>query len=897
MHWFTTKRITGFISLLIVLTLMAILLPACGSNDNNVDGDFDLETSEDGDEDIATDGDDEAVDGDDSEANEDSDVDDNTFSPDTFPLSVNTDNNQILLLKNDSTDLLVFPLDGIQFGLVDEVKDNYNYDPWPLVIENPAYGTDASLRWVSVTSFEVTEENSSGVTIALTFEEDVKANLTVALNYIGSYSLKLTPDNSADKIAMYRLRPTVGQAEAFYGLGEYFDAVNHRGKKRAMQLEADDTMESNYNEAHVPIPFIIGTNGWGLFVECPYAGVFEVADADVGDDKLQITFGNGVYSSEGLTFHIFADEKPLDMTKHYYEITGYPSIPAPWALGPWIWRDEVNGNNLPFQDQELVEYDLNSIRTHDLATSGYWIDRPYAGGVNSFDFHATMFPEPQNMIDLAHDLGFRMALWHTPYVSNDHESSDRTKEIYQQAVDNNYFPPTTSISLNKWSSPIDFTNPDAFDWWKDLLKNYADMGIEGYKLDYAEDVVGGFLHVRTAWEFFDGSDERSMQSRYQYFYHKAYAESLVEDNYFLICRAGTYGDQVHANVIWPGDLDGNMALHGDMHEDCDGKACVGGMPASMIAGLTLGPSGYPFYGADTAGYRHTPIDKETFMRWFEQTALSTIMQVGGGSNDVPWEYDGDNGFDDEVLNTYRIFARLHMRLFPYQWTYAQNIKNDGRPIQRSLGLVYPELNEHPWDQYLFGDDLLVAPVVEQGATDRDVIFPDGKWISWWTGDIVVGPKTENVSAPLDFLPLYLKQSGIVPLLRPTIDTTAPVAVAEEANVDSYATDAGILYPVIFPGEESSFTLFDNSEISQKAEDNTVTITSKDGTKFNQGMLFTVVGFATSKPSSVNLDENALAERADNTELDNSSDGWLFDSETNEILVKVPAGNHTVTITQ
>ena len=144
---------------------------------------------------------------------------------------------------------------------------------------------------------------------------------------------------------------------------------------------------------------------------------------------------------------------------------------------------------------------------------------------------------------------------------------------------------------------------------------------------------------------------------------------------------------------------------------------VGGLPASVVYGLSLGPSGFPFYGADTGGYRHSPPDKETFTRWFEQTALSSVMQIGTSTNDVAWEFDPETGFDAEMLDWYRIYVRLHLRLWPYEWTLARNIAEDGRPIQRPLGLQYPQLGEHPDDIYMFGDDLLVAPVLERGQRE------------------------------------------------------------------------------------------------------------------------------------------------------------------------------------
>ena len=241
---------------------------------------------------------------------------------------------------------------------------------------------------------------------------------------------------------------------------------------------------------------------------------------------------------------------------------------------------------------------------------------------------------------------------------------------------------------------------------------------------------------------------------------------------------------------------------------------MGGLPAAINASLTLGPSGFPFFGSDTGGFRHDPPDEETYTRWFEHTALSTVMQVGTGSNVVPWEYERF-GYSPAVLERYRRYARLHLRLWPYLWTYATRLRDDGRPIQRALGLAYPELGLHPSDVYLLGDNLLVAPVVERGATRREVPLPPGGWIDWWTGERHDGGGTIEVDAPLDTLPLFLREGGIVPLLRPTIDTLSPVADRQE--IDSYATDPGMLYARAVPGDEPiSFVLFDGSRIEISA---------------------------------------------------------------------------------
>ena len=141
----------------------------------------------------------------------------------------------------------------------------------------------------------------------------------------------------------------------------------HRGKVRAMQLEIDASVDSLNNEAHVPIPLLIGTRGWGLFVEDPHPGLFEVATW--AEDRVQVTYGTGMDSAQGFRFHLFAADHPLDITRLYYDTTGDPLLPARWALCPWVWRDEN-------EDEAQVLGDLQTLRDLDLATSAYWIDRP-----------------------------------------------------------------------------------------------------------------------------------------------------------------------------------------------------------------------------------------------------------------------------------------------------------------------------------------------------------------------------------------------------------------------------------------------------------------------------------------------------------------------------------------
>jgi alpha-D-xyloside xylohydrolase len=794
-------------------------------------------------------------------------------------IEVSADRTTVTLLRKEVA-LLAFPADAFQLGTVPALDDAKSYDPLWLEPEAPMpVQPPEGLAWRQVKKARLSPPAADRLELTLDYGDGLEARLTLSAAAPDRFSLLLRPDPTpaGTAVAFVRLRPRAGATEAFYGLGDWADDVNQRGKLRPMQMEFDAVLESQDNEAHVPIPLLIGTNGWGLFVESRRVGLFDVARQEA--DLVQVTYGTAEESVQGLAFHLFTADHPLDVTKHYYDVTGYPVLPAQWALGPWIWRDETTG-------QAQVEDDITRIRDLDLATSAFWIDRPYATAVNTFDFAAAAYPDPAAMIQKLHDQGFRVALWHTPYVE------DAAEPYRSQALAGGYFPPQVGILLNKWSKPIDLTNPAAYDWWQGLVRQYVDMGIEGFKLDYAEDVVPGIGGARSSWLFADGSDDRTAHHDYQLLYHRVYAETLPETGGFLLCRTGRWGDQKNVSVIWPGDMDATFTRQGEtfVNRDGDEVVGVGGLPAAMIVGLNLGPSGFPFYGADTGGYRHSPPPKEVYVRWFQQTALSSVMQIGDSSSQPVWEFTAENGRDPETVDLYRVYVRLHLRLFPYEWTYARRIGQSGRPIQRPFGLQYPEVGAHPWDQYLFGDDLLVAPVLTEGATSRTVVLPPGDWIDWWDGTVYAGGAgggAVDVPAPLEKLPLFLRAGAAVPMLRPTIDTLAP---ATAAGVESYANDPGILHVRTFPGPPSVFALYDSTVLSQNVTDFTVT----PGTTFTAGAMLEIVG--SSKPAGVDLGGAALTEAATPADLDAVASGWAYDTETGgTVWVKVPAAGGTVSL--
>jgi alpha-D-xyloside xylohydrolase len=800
---------------------------------------------------------------------------------DATTLQASADGKTLTLARSGVT-LLTFPSDAFQLGIVDTLDDSASYDPyWEAVSTSSPTG----VVWKAITGAKVLSQTATDLKIELDYT-GASAILTTHVEAPGRFSASLTPENTDGLATAYiRLRPRAGATEGFYGLGEWGDSVNHRGKLRPMQLEANLDMEGGDNEAHAPIPLLIGTNGWGLFVESRRPGLFDVTTKDA--TTVEVTFGTAGDSGAGLKFHLFSAAHPLDITKFYYDVTGAPRLPAPWALGPWVWRNEV-------RDQAQALDDIAQINGQDLPVSGYWLDRPYATGVQTFDYDPLKFHDPQGMISALRANGLRVAVWHAPYVAPA-GTGEASPTYSQEAATKGYFPPTSGLSLNHWSSPIDFTNPEACAWWQGLLHKYTDTGVEGYKLDYGEDVQVGVGGARDTWKFADGSDERTMHYGYTRLYHRIYAETLPKEGGFLLCRTARWGDQATSAIVWPGDLDASFAHEGDLLPG--GKKAVGGLLPSLIKGLGLAPSGFPFYASDTAGYRGDTPTKELWIRWIEANALGSALEVGDGANEVPWATLKEDGKAPKVVDVFRAYGRLHMRLFPYKWTYAQNLSKDGRAITRPFGLAYPSLGKHPNDEFLLGDSILVAPVLEAAQTTRHLILPPGNWVSWWDGKSYAGDAQTAVEidlpAPINLLPLFIKEGGIVPMLRPNIRTLAPTT--RTPPVESYADNPGVLYARVAPSTTaSSFDVFDGARLTQQKSASGVDLGFTEGTTptFASGAIFEVI--ATPKPSMVTNHGQALTQRGSADELASAPDGWSWDARVGGTLwVRVPRGQAAV----
>ncbi len=763
---------------------------------------------------------------------------------------------QTLTLSRGGRALLVFHADAFQVGTVTDLDAGDSFDPYWLAVDAPPPPPDG-LAWHTAKRLSLVSASGD----ALVIDVDT-ARLSVMPEGKDGFAAKLT--TTAASAAYLRIRSDADPTEGFYGLGEWPSEVDHRGKLIPAQMEVDAMSESSDDENHVPVPLVLGTTGWGMFVESRRPGAFDLARQSA--TMIEVTFGTGADTPSGLAFHLFTADQPLDLLGRYFDVAGYPGLPAPWALGPLLWRDGT-------RDQAQVIDDISQIRSRHLATSGMWFDHPYSTGVETFDF-AAKFPDPMTMLGALHDAGFRYGLWQVPYTAPS-SSGDPAQMELDYATSHGFFPPTTAILLNPWGKPIDFTNPAAYEWWRENLRTYTEgYGVEGFKLDYGEDVVVGLSGRRAPWKFADGSDELTMHYGYQLLYHKIHHDLLGGSNGLLLCRTGRWGDQVNAMIIWPGDLDATMGHAGDPLPNSSMLA-VGGLPAALAKGIGLSASGFPFYASDTGGYRMSPPNKETWVRWVEANAVWPAMEVGDASSEMPWEFTAANGRDQEALDIFTRYASLHLRLFPYIWTYAQQIAKTGWPIARPAGLGDPALGAHPADEYFLGDYMFSAPVVTPGATSRAVQLPKGTWYGWWDGQPASGAVT--AAADLGTLPLYLADGGIVAMLRPTIETLSPVV---GTTIDSFDTDPGVIWVRVAPASATASTavaLYDGTQLTRGAS----SFGYQPGSVFAHGVMFEAIA-TPAAPAAVMANGSALAQQPSLAALE-TGDGWFWEPATGGTL--------------
>lgn len=668
-------------------------------------------------------------------------------------VAIDTDPLRIRVLRGEATVLESAPGAAIEIGSAPGGDTRWHAPIAPDPPNVTWHALDLGLDAVSETEGTLTDGAGHVARIVLGAIDD------------GVIRARIEVESGGDDVALVRAR-FADDGGAYHGLGERFGGADARGSIVPMQLALADAQArtSGTNEHHVPIPFVVSSSAWGLFVETREAGAFDVASS--AEDEVRATFEGRV-----LDLVFFVGDRPSGVIAAYTRHTGLPILPPRWVYAPMHWRNE-------WSSRAQLEEDAQRIRDEDIPCTTFWIDNPWQTSYNDLRFDGARFPDAAGMLAAMRDAGYVPLLWSTPYLDAVDEGASPTndaEQLFVEARDAGWLvrtrtgaPYLSPAAPGAQGGMIDFTVPEASAFWQARIAPLIALGVRGFKLDYGEDIVPEIVGARPGFRFAGDLGERELHNVYNTRYHEPYRRALDEgggdDGGFLLVRASSWGGQRVADVIWPGDLDNDLRRAG--------SAEVGGLPAAISGMISLAASGFPNFGSDTGGYRGGMPDRESLLRWAEHTAFSPILQLGGaGDHHNPWLYDAEAGA------IYRALARAHMDLVPYLRAHARRASADGTPPILHPSLAYPgdRAGYSDPDAYLLGTDLFVAPVVEPGATSRALHLPPGRWVHFWTGDAYEGASDVTVAAPIGTPPVFVRVGALLPLLPADLDTLVEVA--------------------------------------------------------------------------------------------------------------------------
>lgn len=589
---------------------------------------------------------------------------------------------------------------------------------------------------------------------------------------------------------------------SYYGFGERFDRLNHA---HAIVTNASrDAADAKGLNTYQPVPFFMSLRGYGLWLD-----TFSEATFDLNITE-RYRIGVSV-SAQKLRFVLIEGPRFPLILDRFTALAGRQQLPPYWAFAPWKARDY-------HRSQQDVYEDIDRYRALGLPASVILIDSPWAANYNTYEFNPKQFDDASRMIARLHDEGFKLILWHTPWIDNrNNRPGERgfadkipltAAANYAEAEKNGWFlhRPDGSTYVADWwkgtGSLIDFTNPAATKWWQDQVGKAVALGADGFKDDDAE---GNFIgDVKYA----SGEDQHLLRNRYAVDYNHAVAELLSRrkgKDWVLLQRSGTAGSTM-LPLFWSGDNDATFSTEN-------------GLPTVVTAGLNAGLSGISLWVSDLGGYNKRGRydgDDVLFARWTEYSALSPGMEVMSQMNLGPWDYG------DEALRIFRQYSVLYMSLFPYRYAAAQESARNGLPMMRALVLMHQDDRDarEAETQYYFGPDLLVAPVLSP-VTERAVYLPEGDWIDYWSGNSLTGRRTITARAPLDRIPLYVRAGAILPKIPGDVMTLVPQSEYKDAKVRSL--DDRRVYE-IYPGAPlRAITDFEGRTLTPGADAKSLTI--------------------------------------------------------------------------
>ena len=497
------------------------------------------------------------------------------------------------------------------------------------------------------------------------------------------------------------LRIPLSQGEAIWGFGQRFDAFDMRGRRiESWATDGWNRLDTSY----FAVPFFISSRGYGLFVNGTGRLEFDIGASH--PDELSILIpGSGV---ELIAFQ----GAPAQISQAYTELVGRPRSAPAWIYRPWMSRNSYLG-----------AYEVNRMlrRMHALDMPvGVVVLEAWAEQLHNFQFELRRYPNPITWIDDLKRRGVHVVCWITPSVWPGSDAYREAREHGYLVLDED-----GSEHIVRWlenGRKIDFRNPEARDWWRDMQRTLVEMGVSGIKTDGGEHMPDPVFH-----------------NQHPYHYQKASLDAFRETDRNGITFARSANPlNAGLSTFWAGDQLAEWSR----------------LEGVVRAGLSTALSGFPLWGHDIGGYSGTPT-KELYLRWMQFGAFSPIMQFHGETPREPWNYD------EETVDIVRFYFKVRKRLLPFLIEWGETALTDGIPIMRPLVWHFPDdPRTYALDsQFMLGPDLIIAPIVSV-LPMRTLYLPEGEWLDLWTDQLHSGPIELSYEAELHQIPVFVRADAV-----------------------------------------------------------------------------------------------------------------------------------------
>lgn len=521
------------------------------------------------------------------------------------------------------------------------------------------------------------------------------------------------------------LNPVLHCDEHIYGLGERFTEFDHRGQ--CIRMWNYDTLGCRDHTAYKNIPFYVSSRGYGLFINSCEPVVFHVGDEACGSLHVHVP-------APAMEAYLFVGT-PREVVSAFMQLTGPAALPPDWSFGLW-YSSGFQGASATAMLEDAEQFRARHIPCDVIHFDCYWLrDDMWC----DFEWDEKMYPNHVGMLEQLHAMGYKICLWINPYVTI------RT-QMFEEGAQKGYFlktPQGEPYTADQWHgllSPcaiLDVTYPEAVAWFTAKLRRILREGVDVLKTDFGEEIPADAV-------FHNGLTGLHMRNAYANLYNTIVYNTVKQEKGagMVWGRSGSAGMQKFP-VCWSGDP----------------RSCYESMASTLRGGLSLAMSGVTFWSHDMGGF-YGDVTPEVFVRWSQFGLFSSHSRLHGTSSRQPWHY----GPRAEAIVSEAI--RLRYRLMPYILRTARECVERGEPFLRPLCWAHPEdkTTAGLWDEYYFGDALLVAPVFGGDGARRDVYLPEGDWVDFHTGTAYKGGAWYTFHCPLETIPVFRRCGRPVELL-------------------------------------------------------------------------------------------------------------------------------------